>query len=280
MVAQARMRDDEAVAYLRYRRATWFLADEGPPLPRGTAARWRITPDDPQGWQANVIGYIEAPPSLLGAVLDSAITFFSAQESDTWVILDQEEPLWQCSELLRERGFVLHDDWDAMLCRELCPVPDIGRNDHQVRWVTEIDDLAVAAWIAEQIDSPRPIDRGSGAVKRRLERYRSEQRSWDTRFVLAGPAHQPVAAARLTDEPLPVIVGVATLPEARERGYATAITAMLTQFALETKGGCALYADRDSQAGRIYRRLGYLPLFRSQGWVRKQAPTEVGACYA
>lgn len=269
MAAQATMRDEEAVSYLRYRRATWFLADEGPRLPTGTAARWRITPGEPHGWQANVVGYIEAEPPLLGEVLDRAITFFSATEADTWAILDQEDPLWQRTDLLRERGFVLHDDWDAMLCRELRYMPVDVRHDYQLRWVTSIEDLSVAAWIAEQIERGGPIEPGDAVVKRRLERYRTEQRSWDTRFVLAGPRNAPVATARLTDEPLPVIVGVATLPEARGRGYATAITAMLTQFALRTKGACALYADRNSQAGRIYRRLGYVPLFQSQGWVRR-----------
>jgi predicted GNAT family acetyltransferase len=83
---------------------------------------------------------------------------------------------------------------------------------------------------------------------------------------------RPVGTARLTDEELPVVVGVVTLPEARGRGVATAVTGALAARAVSERGVCALYVERGSQAQRIYRRIGFEPLFRTQAWHRAYRP--------
>ncbi len=260
------LQDDAAIQALRQRRAHWFFGDVGPPLPMGVQARWRITPGDPRGWQSNMIGFVQASPEQLAAVLDLAVAFFAERGADTWVDTDEFSPLWNATELLRDRGFLVHDDWVAMLCRQLQPTPP---TPIQVRAATSHDDLRLAAWVGEQNEATYPLTRDSAVVRRRLERYRSELNEWRTEFALGELDGRPVATARLTDEALPVVVGVATLLAARGRGAATAVTAYLTAHALERHGTCALYVERDSQAARMYTRLGYKPLFCARAWRRE-----------
>lgn len=260
------IQDDAAIQALRQRRAHWFFGDIGPVLPAGVQARWRVTPGEPHGWQSNMIGFVQAPPGQLGAVLDLAVTFFTERGADTWVDTDEFSPLWDANELLTERGFSVHDNWLAMICRQLQPSPPTAV---RVRAASSKDDLQVAAWIGEQNEAPYPLTRDSAAVQRRFERYWSELHEWRTEFALAELDGRPVGTARLTDEVLPVVVGVATLLAARGRGAATAITAYLTAHALERRGACALYVERDSAAARIYTRLGYTPLFRTRAWQRE-----------
>lgn len=261
--------DAAAIRLLRQRRAHWFLGDTGPSLPVGASARWRITPHDPHGWQSNMVGFIESPPVLLEQVLATAVAFFGEHNADTWVDLDEGSLLWGHPDLLRARGFVLVDNWDVMLCRELQPGPD-----HSVVLVDAVtaEQIRDVAWVGEQVEHSEPMTRYDLAVHRRFERYWNEYRHWQTEFVLATLDGRPVGAARLTDEQLPVVVGVATVPHARGRGVATAVTAYLTARALERKGAAALYVERDSEAHRIYRRLGYVPLYRNQIWQRIYQP--------
>ncbi len=266
--------DAAATDLLRLRRTQWFFTDVGPDLPAGTSAAWRVTADDPQGWQANAVGAIAAPPALLGAVLDQAQAFFAAQGADAWVEVQEHEPLWAARHLLGARGWTLHDDWDVLLCRTPPPPPP---SPATLQRATAARDLRWAAWIAEQNERSEPLSLTDPAVTRRLERYLFESTVWQTVFLVARVAGRPVGCARLTAEELPVIVGVATLPVARGRGVAAALTAALTARALRQRPACALYVERGSQAARIYARLGYQPLFRIQNWVwrypdRERAP--------
>jgi GNAT superfamily N-acetyltransferase len=261
------MTDEEAIAYLRHRRANHFYPDVGPELPPGASARWRLTPDDPRGWHANMIGYVEAPSPLLPQVLDRAISWFSSFGVDTWLDVDEFGALFQRQEIIAARAFVLHDDWDAMICRSLKPLPQAEGID--VHLVREESGLRIAAEIAEQEDAqglPDPY-----ALQRRLRRLRHEYvRGWSI-VVIGTLDGVPVGTARLTVERLPVVVGVVTKPAARGRGVATAITSVLVKRALADHGQCALYVDRGSQADRIYRRLGFEPLFRCRIWHRQHA---------
>lgn len=261
------MTDDEAILLLQQRRATWFLGDEGPSVPPGTSARWRVTPEAPQGWQANMVGYAQAHNQAgLAQVVDTAVGFFGFFGASTWVDTDSRSALWREKELLRTKGFVLHDDWDVLLCRRLVPPrPALVT----VRWATTSADLRWAAWIAAQLEATQPVALSDAVVAQRLVRYENEQQGWHTQFVLAFVGEQPVGTARLTAERLPVVVGVATLPQARGRGVGTTLTAALTTHALAEREGCALYVERGSQAARIYARLGYAPLFRTRTWLRR-----------
>ena len=265
------MDDQAAVAYLRHRRATHFFGDAGPSLPAGVTARWRLTPRDPRGWHANMVGFIDGPAAHLQTVLDIACAWFEEHGVDCWVDLDERGILFRHQDLLAARGFTLRDDWDAMICRQLVALPP----PPCVTVVPVSDDagLALAAWLSEQNDASRPLVPADIVVQRRLRRYQREQADWNTRFVVAYLDGEPAGTARITDEQLPVIVGVATLPAARGRGVATAITAVLAERALASHAACALYVERGSQAQRIYRRLGFQSLFRCRTWSRPRRVT-------
>jgi predicted GNAT family acetyltransferase len=213
-----------------------------------------------------MVGFVEGPTPLLPLLLDTAIDWFAGFGADTWLEVDEFDVLWNHRGLLEERGFQLQNDWQAMLCRSVAAVDTS-------RWITveyarTQSDLALAARIAEEADRGQLVGTDDAGAQRRSARFWREFSEWGSRFVVAWLDGQPAGTARLTDEELPVVVGVATLPAARGRGVATTITSMLTNVAVTTRGACALYADRGSQAARIYERIGYRPLFHLRAWLR------------
>lgn len=202
----------------------------------------------------------------LPLLLDIAIGWFGGCYADTWLDADEFGIMFRQQELIGARGFRLVDDWDAMICRRC---EDGQRNPSiMVMFAQTQDEISLAAWIAEQADRDEPVPRDDPRVRRREARFWSEHSEWGTTFAVATLNGKPAGSARLTDEDLPLVVGVATLPKARGNGVATALTNILTHKALMRRGACALYVERGSQAARIYRRSGYRPLFRSRAWVR------------
>ncbi len=218
-----------------------------------------------------MVGFVEGPRAQLHTVLDLALQWFSERRADTWVDADQYSALFQHQALIDECGFRLVDDWDVMICRE--PRPTVRTERVTLQTADDRQDILTAAWIAEQVEHRDPVDHEHPAVRRRMQRYWSEYRERGSRFVLGVVDGRPVGTARLTDEPLPLVIGVATLAEARGRGVATAITRMLTNEAIAARGACGLYVERESQAARIYAGLGYRPLFRTRAWVHRFAPS-------
>jgi ribosomal protein S18 acetylase RimI-like enzyme len=89
-------------------------------------------------------------------------------------------------------------------------------------------------------------------------RRRSGQGS---RCFLALVHGRPVAAGAHT---VPIdgfteLVGIATLPEYRRRGIATALTASMAQAAFRSGVQVAFLGAADERAGRVYERAGFLP---------------------
>ena len=70
---------------------------------------------------------------------------------------------------------------------------------------------------------------------------------------LAVGSHQPVGA--VTE-----ITGVATLPAARRRGLAAAVTSVLVQDAIDRGVDVVFLSAEDEDVARIYRRLGFAPI--------------------
>jgi GNAT superfamily N-acetyltransferase len=265
-MARPRPPTEAAVAeYMRYRRRTFFFGDEGPALPRGVAARWRIALDAPHEWHGNMLGAIEGPPDLVADAIDTAVAWFGRNGADTWIDADEWSVVFRNPALVESRGFVLNDDWNVLGCWNDVPAP--ANPAITLQNASTRDDFEIVARIAEQAEAAEGASHRE--VERRMERYWNEYTDWNSRFMIAWLDGEPVGTARLTDEDVPVVVGVATLPQARGHGVATTITASLTAQGLQMRGVCALYVDRGSQAERIYRRIGYIPLFRSRAWLRR-----------
>jgi GNAT superfamily N-acetyltransferase len=259
-----------AIAYLRNRRASYFFGAVGPELPVDIQARWRVTPEEPHGWHANMVGFVDCRPARLPVLVEIAIDWFAQHCTDTWVDSDEYGVVFGHRAVLDAYGFRLIDNWDAMICH--------GRRRLAINSAVKLEyaegesGLWTAALIAEQIDHGEALGANAAAVSRRADRFRREYDDYGTRFVLATLDGRPVGTARLTNEELPLIVGVSTIPSARGQGVATAVTDFLTREALATRGACALYVERDTQAAQIYRRIGYVPLFRSCAWFRAYEP--------
>jgi GNAT superfamily N-acetyltransferase len=217
-----------------------------------------------------MVGFIDGPVARLPMLLDRAVCWFDHYRVDTWLDVDEFGIMFRQHDLLEAWAFQLVDDWDAIVCRHSCAE---NRNPSvAVDFAESMDDIHLAAWIAEQTDRGVPIARDDPGVQRRKARFWREYSEWGYHFAIARLDGRPAGTARLTNEELPLVVGVATLPDARHRGVATSLTGLLTQEALHQRGICALYVEHGSQAARIYARLGYEPLFRSRAWVRRYRP--------
>lgn len=212
-----------------------------------------------------MVGFVDGPLPLLPLVLDTAVTWFTGFGADTWLEVDEFDVLWAHRGLIEERGFELQNDWQAMLCHSVAAVET--SRAIAVAYARTQSDVALAARIAEEADRGQPLSPDDTLVQRRAARFWREFSEWGSRFVVAWLDGQAVGTARLTDEELPVVVGVATLPAARGRGVATTITSLLARQAVAERGACALYADHGSQAARIYARIGFRPLFHLRAWL-------------
>ena len=204
------MLDRVAISHLRHRRATYFFGDSGPALPGGMEARWRLSPEDPHGWHANMAGFVEGPVACLPQFLAAAISCFGSYGADSWIDADEFGILFKRESLLAAHGFRLVDDWAAMICRR---PPSISTSrEVEVRLVESGEEIALAALVAEQTDRGERLDERDSGVQARRARFRKEQVEYGSRIALAFLHGRSVGTARLTDEELPVVVGVATLP--------------------------------------------------------------------
>jgi len=85
----------------------------------------------------------------------------------------------------------------------------------------------------------------------------------DNTFFVWEAEDAPVATARLRRIGADGVrvSGVYTPPASRGRGFAAALTAALSQRALDGGGFCSLFADADNAlTNRLYRRVGYVKL--------------------
>jgi len=81
------------------------------------------------------------------------------------------------------------------------------------------------------------------------------------------------AATAHTEGSVAGIYGVATLPDFRRRGVASAIVAHIAQLAWEK--GCDtvfLSSEPDGEAARMYERMGFAPAFTVRNYALKSAP--------
>lgn len=112
---------------------------------------------------------------------------------------------------------------------------------------------------ASFFDDPHPME---VLVQRHAqERLREQQNGW-YRYFASFLDGRPVGGCYYSRfEPVPTIMGVYTVPEARGHGVATALLAAVVGAILaERYQTCCLYVRIGNPAEDLYKRLGFVPL--------------------
>lgn len=126
------------------------------------------------------------------------------------------------------------------------------------RWVTATDEDLLAQWVkcfGDDIREPLSSEKAHRAAQAMIRNQEIMLWTVDGRVVsMAGIRRHTSHGA--------VVAYVYTPPEARGHGYASAVTATLSQYLLDTGSHfCALFTDlANPTANSIYQKIGYRPL--------------------
>lgn len=163
--------------------------------------------------------------------------------------------------VLRANGFEEESRLHLMMCtpETYQPAPPVpGLTLTVLNPTSSADDLRDAKFVQAQGFSLEP-DKVTPATDHELEEMRlGLARSG---MVLARLDGQAAGAGGFTVplSGLTEVVGIATVPAFRQRGIATAVTAMLVQHAFENGVEAAILTAGDERAGRVYERVGFQP---------------------
>jgi GNAT superfamily N-acetyltransferase len=115
-------------------------------------------------------------------------------------------------------------------------------------------------------DDPLPSDALVG--QRATDRWHELTRGWCRYYVALVNGRQVGGGYISRYEDVPTIMGIYTLAAARRQGVATAI---LARIIADIEGAqnalCCLYVERGNPAERLYRSLGFVPIFDTQTYL-------------
>lgn len=234
--------------------------DRGPALTSLGTALFRITPNNPRSYHANVVGFVQTTPESAPELIKKITQFYRKLTPELLWQIDEDCATFDIVPYLEQQGFRLYENLYAMVHEGTIASPE---NPHvTVRRVVNRSDMAQYELIASTVfggrDTPPPRSELEAAAERRWQLMLS---GW-TRYFLGYYDNQPVGTTAVTDEPIPLVQSVATLKQARGRGVATAMVAHAVNYTCSMGyDTTSLYVNRDSPAERIYHRLGYFPLF-------------------
>lgn len=235
--------------------------DRGPALHGLGTALFRITPDDRRAYHANVVSFVQTTPEAAPEFIKRITQYYSTLAPELlWQIDDVDCSTFNIIPYLEQQGFTLYEDLHAMVHEGTISSPE---NPHiTVRRVVNRSDMAQYELIASTVFGGRDTPPSRAELEAAAERrWRLMLSGW-TRYFLGYYDNQPVGTTAVTDETIPLVQSVATLKQARGRGVATAMVAHAVNYTCSMGyDTTSLYVNRDSPAERIYRRLGYIPLF-------------------
>ncbi|HLZ21455.1 MAG TPA: GNAT family N-acetyltransferase [Ktedonobacterales bacterium] len=119
-------------------------------------------------------------------------------------------------------------------------------------------------------DDPHPLD--ALVVQRATDRWRERERGWCRYYAAYYEGAQVGGCYVSLWEEVPTIMGVYTLPEARQRGVATALLARsITESIRPEQNVVCLYVEHGNPAERLYRALGFESLIDTQTFTWRAA---------
>jgi ribosomal protein S18 acetylase RimI-like enzyme len=224
-----------------------------------------LDPQDPLRFfnYAHPLQPVEGDPELLKDRLSEPLAalralFVARQRTPRFEYVEEFSP--DLAVALAAAGFVLEGRYPLLVC-----------DPHSFRAAPGVRGLAIRQLAA---DTPKADLRDFVAVERQGFGYQmaeeiTEEDCEDLRDALrrGGLAFlarldgRPAGVASCTAplDGLTELTGIATLPEFRRTGIATAVTAAAAQAAFESDVEAAFLTAGDDQAGRVYQRVGFLP---------------------
>lgn len=203
-------------------------------------------------WRTSLVPYARDPLSDLTPIAAQASRYLA--HAGNWMISGKQSVVRAVESLLRRRPDHAKDQF---LC--VCPKLDTDVPLDQLKHVAMAGG-ADAAGVAALMDRIEEFN----APQLTPEQMRSEIEGGMRRVAIIrhGPGGVVSAASAVAETgDAAMIIGVATLPEFRGKGYASACTAQLVKD-LNRRGKSACLFYDNPAAGRIYHRLGFREIGR------------------
>lgn len=231
--------------------------DAGPSLAPWGGARFRM-----EGGRIRV-GYAFARPGAAHQVVERVLRFARDRRMHVqWMVTPERPGEEELVAALTAAGFLPIECLLLMAHQGCLTAPFNPR----------VTVLPIATWhemwryehISRQCfyDDPRPSDALVG--QRASERWREQEHGWCRYFqayldgTLAGGCYVSLY------EDVPTIMGVCTLPQARQQGVATALLARTVESVMSpTNDTTCLFVEVGNPAENLYRSLGFVPLLRT-----------------
>jgi len=231
--------------------------DAGPSLAPWGGARFRI-----EGGRVRV-GYAFARPGAAGQVVERVLRFANDRRLQVqWTVAPERPGEAELMEALAAASFAPIERL-LLMARQGCLTTPT--NPHvTVLPISTWHDMWRYEHISRQCfyDDPRPSDALVG--QRASERWREQEHGWCRYFqayldgTLAGGCYVSLY------EDVPTIMGVCTLPQARQQGVATALLVRtVASVMVPTNEVVCLFVEVGNPAESLYRALGFMPLLRS-----------------
>jgi GNAT superfamily N-acetyltransferase len=249
--------DTQAVAWRILQQRMGRYTDGGPSLGAAGSARYRMEAGRLR------VAYATARPGHTGELVEGVVRYARMRRAQVqWTVTPTRSGEEQLTPALLAAGF------EAIECLLLMahegPIGSAVNPRVEVRRIASWQEMWEYEVGSRQsfYDDLRPSD--ALVSQRATERWREHERGWCHYYkALLGGRHAGGCYVSLFED-VPTIMGVYTLREARRQGVATALLARTVRDLLPRENGlCCLFVEDGNPAERLYRRLGFVPLFES-----------------
>ncbi len=218
----------------------------------------QVTPPHPLHYIVVKTEYSDVLPSfIIPNLLKEAVPFAE--------VVSERQQAERFAKAWQEITFGTSEMFMSQGLYRLDSVEDIDMATGRMREATIADQAQLEAWYsafeAESGLQSSPPEKVTKAVQTMLDR--EEAVFWE----VDGQVVSCAKRARPTENGITVSF-VSTSPDARGKGYARSLVAVLSRQLLETKSFCVLYTDlTNPTSNKIYREVGYQQIMDS-AWVR------------
>jgi len=232
--------------------------DPGPPLTPAGTARFRIE-------SARLrVAYATAYPSQAAELVKAILRYTRPRHMQVqWTVVPSRPGEEELGPALLAARFEMTENLLLMAHRGPIAAPPNPRV--QVTPITTWQAMWNYEYGSRQsfYDDPRPSDALVG--QRATERWRERERGWCRYYAAYYDGMQVGGCYVSLWEEIPTLMGVYTLPEARQHGVATAMLARCVAETLRPEQEIiCLYVEHGNPAERLYRSLRFEPLIDTQ----------------
>ena len=195
--------------------------------------------------------------------------FASRERGYSVLVCDREGRDDDLRAAVEAAGYLKTSEPPEMVLRQPLPSTAVPTGI-ELRWVD--DRRAFEQFLAVCSEAYGAIGMPPGVVEEAIVDLDAFTSPW-IHSVVALDREQPLAAAQvLLSHGIAGIYWVGTVPDARGRGLGEAVTRAVARRALDL-GAAAVTLQASAQGEPIYRRLGFVTLYRYENWSRFDTPS-------